>query len=204
MMRFVLGFVALLFVQTAFGQLDYEENVIKDRQEKDAHFRDTAGKVLNAEEREHFPGLSYFEPDTNYIVRARFKRSVGKNSEMPTTTARKPIYRRYGKLIFKLHGKKQRLFVYQPMVRLDSDSVKANYLFLPFRDATNSNASYGGGRFLDLELSNIGKYVMVDFNYCYNPYCAYSHRYSCPITPKENTLDIGIEAGEKAYTGGNH
>lgn len=204
MMRLLFGIVALLCMQTAFGQTAYQDKVGKHRTEKDEHFRDTASKVLNAEERSHFPGLSYFEPDTNYVIQARFKRSIGKNFEMPTTTARKPIYRRYGKLVFKLHGKKQRLFVYQPMVSLDSDSVKASYLFLPFRDSTNGKASYGGGRFLDLELSDIGKYMTVDFNYCYNPYCAYSHRYSCPITPKENTLDIGIEAGEKAYTGGNH
>ena len=69
-------------------------------------------------------------------------------------------------------------------------------LFLPFQDS--SADSYGGGRYLDIRTGDIrdGKLVL-DFNRCYNPYCAYKEGYSCPIPPVENRLPVAIEAGEK-------
>ena len=75
-----------------------------------------------------------------------------------------------------------------------------NFLFLPFKDLSNGKSSYGGGRFIDLEmpLSN-SKTIIIDFNKAYNPYCAYNHKFSCPIPPKENNLNIDILAGVKAY-----
>ena len=75
-----------------------------------------------------------------------------------------------------------------------------NELFLPFKDKTNANGSYGGGRYIDIKISDIenGK-VILDFNKAYNPWCAYSDGYSCPIPPKENHLKIAVTAGEKEY-----
>ena len=76
----------------------------------------------------------------------------------------------------------------------------ANYLFLPFNDNTNGKTSYGGGRFIDLEIPEAGsKTIVIDFNKSYNPYCAYNHKYSCPIPPSENNLNVEISAGVKAY-----
>ena len=76
----------------------------------------------------------------------------------------------------------------------------ANLLFLPFNDSSNGKTSYGGGRFIDIEIpENSSKSIIIDFNKAYNPYCAYNHKYSCPIPPKENLLVIPIAAGVKAY-----
>jgi uncharacterized protein (DUF1684 family) len=74
------------------------------------------------------------------------------------------------------------------------------YLFIPFRDLTSGKESYGGGRYIDTEIP-AGETLILDFNRAYNPYCAYSHRYSCPIPPEENTLKVEIRAGEKVPVG---
>ncbi len=74
-----------------------------------------------------------------------------------------------------------------------------NYLFLPFTDLTNGNGTYGGGRYIDLEIPK-GDTMVIDFNKSYNPYCAYNGKYSCPIPPKENDLNIAIKAGVKNYS----
>jgi uncharacterized protein (DUF1684 family) len=89
-----------------------------------------------------------------------------------------------------------RLAVYQNIDLLKRDRKKfKNYLFIPYKDKTTRNETYGGGRFLDFEIPKNAT-VILDFNLAYNPYCAYSHRYSCPIPPEENTLNVKIEAGE--------
>ena len=74
-----------------------------------------------------------------------------------------------------------------------------NYLFLPFTDETNYNQTFGGGRYLDFEITDIvGNKLILDFNKCYNPYCAYAGGFNCPIPPKENDLKVKIKAGEKS------
>jgi uncharacterized protein (DUF1684 family) len=71
---------------------------------------------------------------------------------------------------------------------------------VPFGDATSGFESYGGGRYLDFTISDIkNNFLPIDFNKAYNPYCAYTAGYSCPIPPKENLLNASISAGEKNY-----
>ena len=72
-----------------------------------------------------------------------------------------------------------------------------NYLFLPIDDYTIPDESYPAGRYLDIEMPKRGDSIVLDFNMLYNPYCAYSDRYSCPITPRKNKIKVRIEAGEK-------
>ncbi|MFI5259870.1 MAG: DUF1684 domain-containing protein [Candidatus Limnocylindrales bacterium] len=80
----------------------------------------------------------------------------------------------------------------------------AGGLFLPFRDATNGRETYGGGRYLldtgkgaDLGGDPDRGAVVVDFNFAYQPSCAFDPRWSCPLSPAENRLDIEIHAGER-------
>ncbi|HLE52058.1 MAG TPA: DUF1684 domain-containing protein, partial [Anaerolineales bacterium] len=70
--------------------------------------------------------------------------------------------------------------------------------FLPFADALAGSETYGAGRYLEPEPAGKGK-LLVDFNYAYNPYCAYNDQYSCPLTPWENRLKVPIRAGEKVF-----
>jgi uncharacterized protein (DUF1684 family) len=73
----------------------------------------------------------------------------------------------------------------------------ANLVFLPFTDLTSNYETYGGGRYLDLEVTDSNT-MIIDFNLCYHPYCAYSHNgWSCPIPPKENFVNAKIKAGVK-------
>lgn len=177
-----------------FGQA-YEDSIIEQRVIQMGELTDSSKHILDQNEIDHFEGLAFFKVDTNYRIKATFKKDIGKKFEMPTSTDRKPIYRQYGFVDFELNGTVQRLVVYQNMGLRKQKEYK-NYLFMPFRDATNGKETYGGGRYLDLEIPS-GKAIILDFNRVYNPCCVYSHRYSCPIPPKENTLTIEIKAGEK-------
>jgi uncharacterized protein (DUF1684 family) len=109
---------------------------------------------------------------------------------MITSTGSAREYLKYGQFTFDVNGEAATLQVYQ-----DADD---GYFFLPFVDATAPEETYGAGRYLDIEPTAGGQFT-IDFNYAYNPYCAYSDRWSCPIPPKENRLTVRIEAGEKNY-----
>jgi uncharacterized protein (DUF1684 family) len=78
-------------------------------------------------------------------------------------------------------------------------------LFLPFKDATNGDSTYGGGRYLldtakGADLGSIAgtDALVVDFNYAYHPSCSYSSRWTCPLAPPRNTLAVAVEAGERS------
>jgi uncharacterized protein (DUF1684 family) len=78
----------------------------------------------------------------------------------------------------------------------DLESRDANRLFVPFTDLTSGTETYPAGRYMELDPTPTGIYV-VDFNIAYNPYCYYSPEYDCPYPPKENRLGIPIRAGER-------
>jgi len=157
-------------------------------------YKDAEESPLSSEDREAFRSLDFFEIDTNYVVDAEFVRTPYESPfAMPTTKERTPIYVKYGELYFQLKGKKFKLNVYQSQ-DLAKKPEYADYLFLPFTDQTNGETTYGGGRYIDLKLP-LGKRVEIDFNKAYNPYCAYSKNYSCPIPPSENDLKTSIPVG---------
>ena len=116
---------------------------------------------------------------------------------MKTSDKRLRDYDLYAKVTFELDGREFQLNVYQ-ISAANMKALHQNRLFLPFTDQSNGTDTYGGGRYLDLEIPE-GDRITIDFNKAYNPYCAYSDRYSCPIPPQENDLGIPILAGVK-YT----
>jgi uncharacterized protein len=86
-----------------------------------------------------------------------------------------------------------------------NDPKYSDHLFIPFTDGTTYTETYGGGRYIDLSTKDIkGDKLMVDFNKCYNPYCAYAEGYNCPIPPVENRLPISIHAGERNWAKETH
>jgi uncharacterized protein (DUF1684 family) len=191
-----LSFLLLIALSSsAFGQNDYHKTIITERTEKLEQLLDTTYHMLSTEDLEHFVKTDYFPVNEVFIIEGDWKKSKGRRFKMPTSTVRKPVYRRYGYVTFNMNGKKQVLTVFQNMKLRKKDGYE-NHLFLPFLDATAPDKSYGGGRYLDLRIPS-GDKMILDFNLAYNPYCAYSYRYSCPIPPKENTIDTPIMAGEK-------
>lgn len=192
--------VILLFHFCTHAQ-QYTDSVLSLRAAKMGKFIDTNSHILNQDEIDHFQGLAYFHVDSSFRIQATFTKAIGKKFKMRTSTERTPTYRPFGYIEFELNGTKHRLTVFQNMA-LKKQKAYKNYLFLPLRDATSGKESYGGGRYLDLSIPSAPS-ITLDFNQLYNPYCVYSHRYSCPIPPEENTLQIPITAGEKVPVGYN-
>ncbi|HRY33779.1 MAG TPA: DUF1684 domain-containing protein [Bacteroidales bacterium] len=172
--------------------------VIEHRIQKDAEFRTAGNSPLPEEDLHTFEGLHYFPYDTSFCVMARLERNPDPPViRMKTTTDRRPEYRIFGTLHFSLLGKSWHLSVFQP-VELSRKPGYERYLFLPFTDETSGRETYGGGRFLELQIPE-GDRILLDFNSCFNPYCAYHHKYSCPVPPEENDLGIRVTAGELPF-----
>ncbi len=187
-----------LLAQSQDSSLTYFEHLERHRLEMNQEFADPEESPLTKEALDTFTALPFYPVDSQYCVKARFIRTKGeKPFEMPTTTDRKAIYEKYAEAHFEIKGQPLVLNIYQSH-RLRAMEEHKNHLFLPFKDWTNGNGSYGGGRFMDLKIPE-GDTIILDFNKAYNPYCAYNDRYSCPIPPRENHLEIAIEAGVKAY-----
>jgi uncharacterized protein len=186
----------------AWGQTP-EEDIRAYRKKQNDTFRNPAETPLSPEERGKFTELNYFPIDLAFRVEAEFvKHEKPEFFLMETTTGRKPPYSKYGEVHFTLSGEKHMLVVYQ-----SPDIIKRpgyeDYLFIPFTDTTNGNETYEIGRYLEVRIGEISgtdfNRLVLDFNKAYNPYCAYSPHYSCPIPPAENTLEIAVIAGEKKY-----
>jgi uncharacterized protein (DUF1684 family) len=79
--------------------------------------------------------------------------------------------------------------------RLLEPGVGEKDISLFFQDATTGKESYSVGRYLDPQLQPDGRYIL-DFNMAYDPACAYSNHYNCPIPPKENRLSVALTAGQ--------
>lgn len=193
-------FVLICFLSfNSFGQ---GNNALKDitkfQKKLNKDFANGEKSPLTDEDKKEFKSLDFFPIDTNYRVTAKLKYYKGsKPFKMKTTTDRLPIYRIFASATFEIHGKKHVLHIYQNQKLLLTADFE-DYLFLPFTDKTNGADSYGGGRYIDLKVTD-KETIILDFNKAYNPYCAYNDKYSCPIPPKANQLDIEIPVGVKAY-----
>jgi len=166
------------------------EKVTAFQSELNRQYADEKDSPLKEEDRVNFQGHEFYPINEKFNVSASLTLTPeSKPFQMPTSTERLPIYRQYALAHFEVDGKNYQLSLYQ-----NQSPQYMNYLFVPFRDLTNSAGSYGGGRFLDLEIPK-GETIMIDFNQAYNPYCAYNDKYSCPIPPKENSLELEVTAG---------
>ena len=187
---FLIGF--------SFAQQKEIQAVSEFQKEMNEAFADSLESPLTAEDRVLFETLDFYPVNEKFIVEATFvKAKQQKPFKMKTSTDRTPMYKKYGALHFEIDGKKLVLQVYQN-IELSKRPGFKDYLFLPFSDLTCGKESYIGGRYIDMRIPTTNK-VIINFNKAYNPYCAYNHKYSCPIVPLENDLDIAIEAGVKKF-----
>ena len=155
------------------------------------------------EDRESFAGLDYFDPDPEYRVTARMEEADGGDLLIDTGGEDGTIrYRRAGRLRFSLGGQECSLLVLSLL-------AYGGGLFVPFKDGTSGKETYGGGRYLFdtvkntdglvLEVAPGSNEVVLDFNFAYNPSCAYSPRWACPLAPPENALPVAVRAGERQF-----
>jgi uncharacterized protein (DUF1684 family) len=175
-------------------------------QETSKEFQETLNKEygnredspLTEEDFKEFKGLNFYPISEKFIVEAKFTRTPKeKVFKMKTSTTRLPEYVKYGELAFSIDGKAFQLNLYQN-IDLTKKEGYEDYLFLPFSDLTCGKESYIGGRYIDMRIPK-SETVIIDFNKAYNPYCAYNYKYSCPIVPLENDLNIEILAGVKKF-----
>jgi len=202
MQKFSLLLILLISLTACSQKKEIFDNYtasIKDFQyELNTKYADKENSPLTKKDLKKFKSLDFFPIDSTYKVIAIFVRTPNEIPfEMTTTTSRKSIEIKYGEVHFTLNNTPLKLNIYQNQELKLTEEYK-NYLFLPFTDLTNSNGSYGGGRYIDLEIPG-GDTMVIDFNRAYNPYCAYNEKYSCPIPPRENNLSVAIKVGIKDY-----
>ncbi len=198
-MKRILLIISLLFISVSYGQESKsEKDALKFQSKLNKEFASSEKSPLTEEDLKSFKSLDFFPVDSNFRVTAQLKfHKDSKSFKMKTTTDRLPVYKLYATATINIKGVAYDLEIYQNQKLLLTDDFE-DYLFLPFTDKTNAVTSYGGGRYIDLNIPE-GDTIIIDFNKAYNPYCAYNGKYSCPIPPKVNHLDIEVNAGVKAY-----
>lgn len=146
--------------------------------------------------------LRFFEIDSSYRVDAKVERLSNQETlDFKTSSGKVKQYIPYIKAHFTMNQNIYSVTIFKS-VQLMKNPLYKDYLFLPFTDLTSGESTYGGGRYLDFREKDIqnGR-IKIDFNKAYNPYCAYSSGYNCPIPPKSNFINMTILAGEKKYEG---
>ncbi len=178
----------------------YVEELTNHREEKDGFFADHPQSPLPDGTKAGFDGLSYYDPDPDYRVTATFEPADEDDDtfEMEMTAGEPLEYVRVAALTFTLDGAEHTLYAYE-----QAGEESGETLFVPFRDETSGEETYGAGRYIELhpedpdDLFVNGGEIPLDFNLAYSPFCAYNEAFACPIPPAENTLETRVEAGEK-------
>lgn len=195
MVRIFLLFITVFLNGTAFSQkTDFYLKEIKAYQR---NYVDSHEVVTGKKDKKKF---HFFPISKAYNVEAHFERVIDTVGFTMTTSANTlKHYYKYGRLDFIIEGRECLLFIYLSKDLMAVEQYK-DYLFVPFTDATTGDESYGSGRYLEFYKRDIVNGILpMDFNKAYNPYCAYSPNYKCPIPPKENRLEIAIRAGEMNF-----
>ena len=161
------------------------------RRSKDEFFAGGHDSPLTEDQTHNFKGLNYYDdnPDLRFVLKPEEFESQHV-IEMQTSTGDVAQFIRWGRISFEVGRQKALLTLLK--------DVRTGEFFLPFADATSGRDTYGTGRYLEVEALPDGSFV-VDFNYAYNPYCAYNEAWSCPLTPAENRLTVAVRAGELSF-----
>lgn len=182
---------------------DFAAEIARHRQHYREEFLTESRSPLSAADTAF---LDFYPADVAWRVEAYFEPTPDAEVfDMPTYSGRSAQYRQYGTLTFEKNGVEHTLAMYQSIRLLQMPEYK-DYLFIPFKDRTNGETTYGGGRYFELRFSDIVEHdgravVFLDFNKCFNPYCAYKDGYNCPVPPKVNHLSIPVFAGERTFKG---
>ena len=174
----------------------WKAKIEQDRIEKNQFLSKDSQSPIPFMKRRKFDGLNYFPPDSKFSFKLELHEHPEKKTiEVKDSRGNTRQFICWGEFHFELDGVKRTIQAYKS----DADEER---LFIPFKDSTSGKETYGAGRYLDMELEenfSDGKWSL-NFNKAYNPYCAYSHNYACPLVPPENWLKVPIQAGEKNYS----
>ncbi|MEM8940039.1 MAG: DUF1684 domain-containing protein [Bacteroidota bacterium] len=198
MKRIIWIFISILFllVTVILSQLNqsgdgYEQEIKKYWEDKHNFFRTSEASPF-VQKKIEYQEVDMFPTDPSYKVSAILERftkreivTVG-NSDGTNTN-----YLKFAIAKFKIDGQQQSILILRAL-------GFGNQYLIAFGDETSGETTYGGGRYLDLEIGKSDR-ITIDFNKAYNPYCAYFADFTCPLPPLENLLTVAIEAGEKVY-----
>ncbi len=159
------------------------------RRERDEWFGSHYASPIPEEHLDGFAGLRYFPANPEMRFEGTFEPADGSLVPIPSTAGTSSGYHKLGTLDVEILGERYRLTVLD-----DGDGNP----FVPFADATNGHTTYGGGRYLPVDLTADGT-AIVDFDLAHNPFCVYDEEFVCPLPPPENRIEVPIEAGEKMY-----
>ena len=166
------------------------------RSEIDQFMKNHPQSPLDDDQRLDFNGLDYYDYNQDLVLEVEVDRFPEDEPVvvMQTSTGDTQEFRRWGQFTFQV-DEEATMVIYS--------NAHGHDFFMPFRDSTNGSETYGAGRYMDdhrpgMRLLGPDRFE-IDFNYAYNPYCAYSPYYSCPLPPRENWLKVPIRAGEKNY-----
>ncbi|HET6848113.1 MAG TPA: DUF1684 domain-containing protein [Gaiellales bacterium] len=165
------------------------------RAERDLLFSEHPQSPLAADDRAAFDGVPYFAYEPSFRVQAEVIPVAEETIELSTSTGEPIRFRRFADAAFALHDASCTL----PLYWLEG---YGGGVFLPFADATSGRATYGGGRYLldtvkGADLGMAGERLVLDFNFAYNPSCAYADHWTCPLPPRASRLELPVEAGER-------
>lgn len=189
----VLFFSSLFFIVSSCStstEPSYAKKVLAHREFTQVSFQGS-NSPLKQKDKDNFKGLNYYNVDSSYKVKAFISWDLNcLPIRLVTDTAIKSLHFPTAALTFKINGKPYSLQGFSRSLK----DIKE--IFIPFYDKTSGKETYGGGRFLDAEIVS-NEQVILDFNYAYNPYCAYNSNYICAVPPFSNDLKVEILAGEK-------
>jgi uncharacterized protein (DUF1684 family) len=167
--------------------------------QRNALFKSHPQSPLDEVQRASFTRLDYFPYDASFRVQGRLDRNVAQESQQVQLAADGVFrYTRVARVCFTMH-------TFQVELSLFWVEGYGGGLFLPFKDRTNGHDTFGGGRYLydTIKGADLGAdtdHIILDFNFAYNPSCAYNTHWVCPLSPPENSLPFAITAGEKRFS----
>ena len=160
------------------------------RTEKNTVFASDPQSPLTPAQKKTFIGLNYYSENPALRFEKKINKAANRETiKMQTSTGSMQNFKKLGKVNFSVEGQEAELTIYL--------GDHGDY-FMPFKDASSGSETYGAGRYLE-PIPLGGDLFLIDFNYAYNPYCAYNDGWTCPLPPAENRLKVPIKAGEKTF-----
>ena len=175
---------------------EYVKSILKERQEKDSSMQYEPYSPFNRDTTVSFHPLKYFKPNPDFVFKSKLYyydkpdtvKIWGTKGEIRAVIV-------IGYVELKKDNKVYKVNIYEGFSRTGEP-----YYSIWFTDRTTGKETYGVGRYLDFELNPDSSFVYtIDFNKAYNPYCAYSYLYTCPVPREEDYIDMFIKAGEKNF-----
>ena len=203
-MKFNILYCFLLYMTCLSCQPSTSSQYIKELEQHRVDYKEKFKNNERAPLRtdEELSLMDFYKANQSYDLKCNFKRDDKQTPVvMSTYSGKKKDFIIYGTAGCQVNDSEFSLLIYQSAMAR-SNPLAAKHLFLPFKDFTNGEETYGGGRYMDVSIDDVeGSLINLDFNHSYNPWCAYSDGYNCPIPPVENHLQFEMKVGEKNYLG---